>query len=408
MNSLTQAQKRRLSDLLDPLAGALFRLSRWPRGGSRWSALPDAGNDGVRADGSPLRLLVVRLDTIGDILLSEPALAALRRRFPRARLDLVTSPAGVSLLAGNPQIDRLIPCEGPWHRAWRGGKVSWAAEVGRLLRLVGRLRAERYDLGFELRGDPRDIAFLAATAPGATVGCSYRGGRRLLDYDAPADTSQHRVAFNQAIVGLSGARPEGAAPRLYDLAAARSVAEDLLRPLRGSLLLAFHLGAGFPSKCLPVETFASVAQRLRQSRNGHRPVVVLLLGGAEDRTLAGRFVPLVSPPVCNLVGQLALKETAAVLERCHLFIGNDSGPMHLAAAVGTPIVCCFGPSPTWQYHPVGAPYRLVSVPLDCRPCDMVHCVWDRYRCMEEIEAKQVVAAAEELLDLRPQRVPGFV
>ncbi len=405
MIRLTPAQKRRLSDLLDPLAGALFWLSRWPRRGSRDPLLPDAANDGLRPDGSPLRLLVVRLDTIGDILLSEPALAALRRRFPRARLDMVTSPAGVSLLEGNPHLDRLLPYEGPWHRAWRGGKVSWSSELRPLLRLVSGLRAERYDLGFDLRGDPRDIAFLAATNPRVTIGSSYRGGRRLLDCDVPADLSQHRVAFNQAIVGVSGARPDGAAPRLYNLAAAREVAQELLQPLAGSLRIAFHLGAGFASKCLPVETFAAVARHLQRSRNGRRPVALVLVGGTEDQELTGRFASEFSTPVLDLAGRLDLKETAAVLERCHLFIGNDSGPMHLAAAVGTPIVCCFGPSPTWQYHPFGSAYRLVSAPLDCRPCDMVHCVWDdRYRCMKEIEANQVVAAAEELLDLKPQRV----
>ena len=102
----------------------------------------------------------------------------------------------------------------------------------------------------------------------------------------------------------------------------------------------------------------------------------------------------------DLVGRLTVKQTASVLGRCDLFVGNDSGPMHLAAAVGTPVVAAFGPSDACTYHPWGVPYRIVQMDVDCRPSDFVNCVHAENLCMIGIRPEQMVEACLEMLDSR--------
>lgn len=383
----TAAQKRLIVSMGGPLFGGGYRAFRALT--DRRTAIdlssPEAANQ-VR------KLLAVRLDNIGDLLLSEPALAILRNRFPNARVDLVAGPAATDLLRGNPAVDRIITYRAPWHEAWRGNHVDWRAEAPGFWRTTGQLRSERYDVGFELRGDPRDIAFLAAARPRVLAGTDLRGGAEVLDYPVHLDWwSGHQVTNAVAIAcagspGLSLVRP----PRLYLSEDTRKVAESLV--LEPSIAL--HLGAGFPSKQLPPEKFAAVVRTLRCHDPSRRFVVV---GGAGEDLL----VEALGERVCDLTGRLSLQETAAVLERCELFIGNDSGPMHLAAAVGTPVVACFGPSETWRFHPYGVAHRIAEVLLECRPCDYVHCVWpegQKYQCMVRQDTDAIVAAAEELLD----------
>jgi ADP-heptose:LPS heptosyltransferase len=303
----------------------------------------------------------------------------------------VAGPAAPDLLARNPAVDRIITYRAPWHEAWRGGRVDWREEAARFWRATRELRKERYDVGFELRGDPRDIAFLAFTRPRVLVGSGLRGGAQALDYSMPLDWWSGHQVTNVAAIACAGMPPPSTVhpPRLHLSEPARRRARELVpEPAIG-----LHLGAGFPSKQLPLQSFARVIRSLRCRGLAQRFVVV---GGAGEQGLAAAL----GEPVCDLTGKLSLQETAAVLERCSVFIGNDSGPMHLAAAVGTPVVACFGPSETWRFHPYGVEHRIIEVPLECRPCDYVHCVFSegqKYQCMARQDPDVIVDATAALL-----------
>lgn len=388
---LTRRQKRLILKLAQPglrllfwgyrlLGGELFRDHSLPR-----------PQEPVPASIS--RILVVRLDTIGDVLLSEPAIAALRQRFPNARLDAVVAPVGKAVLAGSPDIDNFFIYDAPWHAAWRGRPVKWRDEWGKLGPALGELRRQRYDLALELRGDFRDILFTAAVGARITVGSGWRGGGFMLDHDVNINQKRHQLESTLAIVAATGAPATPRSPRLYVQPEHRRRAQEALAAADNQTLVAIHLGAGFPSKRLPLSSFLKTAHALVP--NGTRRLV--LIGGEEDRPLADKFLTAGPTDTINLVGSLGLLETAAVLERCQLFLGNDSGPMHMAAAVGTPVVCFFGPSEPYRYRPYGVEHRVLEVELDCRPCDFVHCVHREYLCMNRIAVADIVAAAEELL-----------
>ncbi|MSQ26798.1 MAG: glycosyltransferase family 9 protein [Dehalococcoidia bacterium] len=390
----TAAQKRALANLSDPMLAVLQRGYRagWRRGAVPVDLADPAACRQVR------RVLAVRLDAIGDLLLTEPALGILRQRFPEARIDLVANPASAAVLEGNPNIDRLVRYSAPWHAAWRGGAVDWKREAARAWGVTEALRGEHYELGFELRGDLRDIGFTAAAGPGMLIGSGFRGGKGLLDIDVPFAPRGHQVELSAAIAGYGSPLANIRAPRVHltsrQMERSRQAMPDSTGPC-----IALHLGAGFESKRLPIETVAAVVDRLAANRPGLNFVVV---GAGDEQELETQLRGTVRRPerLFSLVGRLGLLETAAVLSRCTLFIGNDSAPMHLAAAAGTPVVACFGPSEPWKFHPYGVPYRLLEVPLDCRPCDYVHCIWggpQKFQCMGRQDPASIAAAAEELL-----------
>lgn len=281
---LTHGQKRALLGLSEPFLRALF-------GAYRLATL-DLGRD---LPPSPRKILVVRLDSIGDVLLSEPAIAALRRCFPEARLDVVVGAAGRAILEGHPAIDDLILYEAPWHAAWRGREVSWRRQMRPLLGVLAHLRRQGYDLVCELRGDFRDLAFAAACGARARVGSGVRGGGFLLTRDVRPAPGGHHVEKAYAIAMACGAQGPIEGPHLYLSQAERVLAGDLLPHDGGGPYVAFHPGAGFASKCLPVDRFARAAQAL--AARGARPVLV---GGAEDAPQTAELRGALPGPVLDL------------------------------------------------------------------------------------------------------------
>lgn len=379
---LTRGQKRALIGLSEPFLRVLF-------GAYRLASL----NLGRDLPLSPRKILVVRLDSIGDVLLSEPAIAALRRRFPKARLDVAVGAAGRAVLDGHPGINSLEYYEAPWHAAWRSEGVSWRQGVRPLLRTLSRFRRRGYDLVCELRGDYRDIAFAAFSGARARVGNGERGGGFLLTRDVRPDPAWHHVEKAFAIASACGAEGAPESPQLYLSPADLEMASGLLPP--GRRYVAFHLGAGFATKCLPADRFAEAAAAVRS-----RDAIPVIVGGPGDATLEAEFKAAYGGPLIDLVGRLTVKQTAAVLGRCDLFVGNDSGPMHLAAAAGTPVVAAFGPSDAGAYHPWGVPYRIVQMDLECRPCDFVNCEHAENVCMTGIRPEQMAEACIEMLESR--------
>ncbi len=384
-------QKRALAAAVE----APLRMLQWGYRKTRRRSNPIDLSDAAQL-AAVERVLVVRLDAIGDLLLSEPALGVLRRRFPNARIDLVASPVSAEVLQGNPNVDHLITYRAPWHVAWRGASVAWPAETARFWGVTAALAAQNYDVGFELRGDLRDILFMAAAAPRTAVGNSFRGGGKLLHYDAPVNAASHQVAMAVAIASAGGPLLDADPPRVYPSAEDHGTVAAHL-PGEGVHLIGLHLGAGFPSKQLPFGHFVQVVQALHAT---HPAAEFLVVGAAAERRLAQALKEVTLLPVHDMTGKLTLLQTAAALSRCRLFVGNDSAPMHLAAAVGTPVVTFFGPSEPWKFHPSGVPYRLLEVDLACRPCDYVHCVWqgdERYQCMTRQSPEGIAHAALELL-----------
>jgi lipopolysaccharide heptosyltransferase II len=350
------------------------------------------------------RILLRANNWIGDVVMIGPAVRAIRERFPAARIVIVAKPWVCDVLRDSPFFDELLEYD----------------RSGRHAGLSGRLRLAR-DLR---RGGPIDLAVLfqkafeaalLARLAGARLRVGYASDRRtpLLTHalPLPAPGTHHADAFLE-LARFVGCTPHDARPVFHVGAGEQSRAAALLRDrgfLDAPLMVALHPGASKPQRAWHAERYGLLAARL----HGERSARFLLVGGAGERALLAQVASGL-PPGTFLGPETApgLRDAAALLERCHLFVGNDSGPMHLAAALGVPTLGLFGPGSPRSTAPRGRPGSVLTLGGDypCSPCRQ-----DFFRecppapsgkpfCLEEIRVETVFEAALALLQ-PPQRAP---
>jgi heptosyltransferase-2/heptosyltransferase-3 len=318
------------------------------------------------AAGPPREVLVLRLDRIGDVLMSLPALADLRAALPEARIRLAVG-AWSAEVAERAPVDEVLVWSAPWvQRRAEGGDSRLS-----LARKARALRAHPPDLAVDLQGDLRASMLMALTGARARVGYANTGGAWLLTRVVPLDESLSWVEQNRAAVALAtgGAVRSRPAPLVSE--AERAEARRLLAEAgaRARPLVGIHASGGRAIKQWPIERWAAVGARLQQDFGGS----VVLTGSAADRPLTERLGRSL-PPAVDLAGRLSLRQTMAVIAELDLFLSPDTGPMHMACAAGTPSVSVFGPSDPTRYFSGGHdPARHVAVrrELWCAPCNLI-------------------------------------
>ena len=340
------------------------------------------------------RVVVVQLYFLGDTLLATPAIRALRARFPGASLEVVVKRRSAAALARNPHLSRLSLYDPPhlWQRPFH-----WA-ELGR------RWAREAVDLAVDLTADRRSARLLSAMRPAAAIGFLNPGRGPAVDAGIPKACGPEHVARHMLrLVGLAGAAGSAelefhpsdaarAAARAWQAGRGGSAAGDAgaAAPAGpGGPLVALHPGCHRVLRRWRLERFGELARRLRAA--GAR---VWVTGGAEDAPLGAQ---LEASGAENLAGRLSLDEAGARLEASDLLVANDSAPMHLAAAVGTPVLALFGPSLPHTVAPAGARHAHLHMPLPCCPCDQRRCVRPDDFCLDRISVAEVLRRAGELL-----------
>ncbi|MDT8440431.1 MAG: lipopolysaccharide heptosyltransferase II [Desulfuromonadales bacterium] len=329
------------------------------------------------------RMLVRMPNWIGDAVMATPALHDLRSTCPAAEIVVVANPLVAELFREHPDCDRVLVYDR--QGAHRG--------LGGLWRFSCQLRRERFDLAVLLQNAFE--AALVALLAGIPRRAGYRtDGRGLLLTDGvPAVDKKHglhHVDYYRHCLAQLGITGGSDTLRLAVTAAEQQWAAETLGPGRW---LAINPGAsyGAAKRWLP-ERFAAVADGLA----ARYAASIVLTGGPGEREIGRDIEKAMQVPVRNLIGQTSVREMMALLARCELMITNDSGPMHVAAALGTPLVAVFGPTDHTTTSPAAERCRIVRQPVDCAPCMLRECPVD-HRCMTGITADQVLAAAAELL-----------
>lgn len=346
------------------------------------------------------RILVVRLDHIGDVLLSTPAIAELRRSFPDAFITVLVGPWAAEVLRGNSCIDDLQVFRAPWFDRGENGERM----VPALYREAMRLRIHAFDIGVDLRGDIRNLALLALARIPFRVGYADQGGGFLLNQVVPRRKYQQEVYRSLDVVHAMTSETEGRAadfmPPRFDLdSSAHVVARDYLSPFanRGKgPLVAIHPGAGCSSKLWDTTKFASVSNALWEKRRAR----LVLTGSIAECRLVGGIARLLKGPFLDLAGKLTLKELGAVFQHCDLIVTVDGGAMHIAAAVGTPVVSAFCSMTTLdEWRPFGEGHVAIRKEVPCGGCELEVCP-KPLRCMDLITAGEILKASETLLERR--------
>ena len=351
-----------------------------------------------------MKILLIRLRLIGDVVFTTPAIGALRRRFPDARLTYLVEPPAEPVVRHHPALNDIIIAERP-----RG-----VARVGYDFRLARRLRAERYDVAIDFHGGPRSGFLTWASGAPERIGYDVPGRRWCYTTRVPWTRSltppRHSV-LNQwdllaplGIAALDRARDAVVMP--VDPAADARVS-DRLRAAgieAAAPIVVMHVSAGNPFRRWPAAAFATVAAEL--ARDDRRRRVIVTSGPSEAaaaEAVAGEARRLAADAAAGIVrtGEFDLAELRSLVGRSALYIGGDSGPLHIASTTGTPIVALFGPtlperSMPWRDPAIGA-IAVDAGPLPCRPCHQRTCVPGDFRCLTAISPTMVVSAARDLL-----------
>ncbi len=335
------------------------------------------------------RILVIKLRYIGDVLLATPVLHALRKRFPGAHLAMAVNRGTEDVLKWNPDLNEVLVVE-------RGG----LAEQVRFLRAV---RRRGFDCVIDLTDGDRSAVLARCSAAPIRIGLNEEHRWRGLLYTTvvqPGPATAHRVERD-----LEAVRPLGIQPKAWPLVLQTSPQDDedaarLLKEMAGESafggakrLVMLQPGARYWFKAWPAERFADLAGRLAEKYG----CLMVIGGDARERDLAEAIRAGARTSVVSLAGQLTLLQYAAVLRRCALFVGNDNGPMHMAAALGVPVVALFGPSNPAEWGPRGARVEVLYKGLDCRRCFHPTCTRGEENCMRQITVEDVWRAAGRLL-----------
>lgn len=339
---------------------------------------------------TPRRVLAIRLDHIGDVLITTPALRLLRETLPNAQLDLLAGSWAADLLRGDPVVDSVRTFDASWY----GGRAGLAD----MMRLAADLRRERYDLVIDFRGDLRHLLLARLIGAKRVLGYGIRGGGFLLSEEVAYGESGHEVERALALVRAVGHRtsdPGGLAIRLQP--EDHEIADRLLLDLRltpGRLVVALCAASRNPSRWWQGEKFVEVVRHL-VSRYGAQ---VLVFGDAANADAAAPVIAAGLPEVRSLIGKTSLRVFAAALSRVDLIVSVESSPIHFASALAKPIVTLFGGSSLpEQWGPYRTHHRIVHRAVSCSPCHLIRCPLPRVLCMEEISAADVTNACDDLL-----------
>jgi heptosyltransferase II len=331
------------------------------------------------------KLLVVQTSFLGDVVLTTPLLTALRERLRPRELVVLVRRDAAALLAGHPDVDRVLVDDK--HGRERG--------LGGLWRVARRLRAEGFDVVVSPHRSLRTALVLAAAGIPRRVGFAVARGARLYHVRVPRDRRQHDVRRNLALMAAFGDVP--APPPLHLPVrpdAARAVAA--LLPDGTGPLVGIAPGSVWPTKRWTTAGFAALAQGL--VGDGAR---VVLLGGPDDEARCAEVARLAGAGVRSLAGRTDLPGLVALVDRLALLVANDSAPMHVACARDVPVVAVFcATTPALGYGPWGERTAVVEADLACRPCARHggrRCPRGTEDCMRLVEARDVLAAARALL-----------
>lgn len=349
-----------------------------------------------------MKILLVRLRLIGDVVFTTPLLRALRRHYPQAHLTYVVEPAAAPVVLGNPHLNEVIVAPK------RSGVARLVGDVA----LARRLRRERFDIAIDLHGGPRSAWLTLASRAPTRIGYRIAGRSWMYTHVVPraADLLPRHSVANQwdllTPLGIAACEPARDAMEMAaDPAAAARVDRRLADAGFGPShrLIVVHVSAGNPFRRWPSGSFATLIVDLARRDSARR---FMITSGPSEADAAravtqaalralGGAVPVVAH------GAFEVGELRALAARAALYIGGDSGPLHIAATTQTPVVALFGPTLPERSMPWRDPRWFAEAidvgVLPCRPCHQRTCVPGDFRCLTGITSDRVVAAAERAL-----------
>ncbi|MDA8432354.1 MAG: glycosyltransferase family 9 protein [Nitrospiraceae bacterium] len=331
----------------------------------------------------PEKILIIKPSSLGDVVHSLPFLNAIRTCFPKAGIDWVIAKGLEGLLEGHPMVDRLIVID---KDRWK--KISRASSTLRELRdLFGQVGRGKYDLAIDLQGLLRSGLIAMASRASVRIGFSEarEGSRLFYNWKVSGGRNVHAVDRYLKIAAALGCEAVDTRFPFPHAVTAAGEAEKLRREI-GEYVVVVP-GARWETKIWPAEYFGQAVARL--------PLRSIVVGSASDIGISGRVVAASGGKAFSLAGKTDVSGLIEIMRGARLAISNDSGPMHIAAAFGVPVVAVFGPTSAERTGPYGRRNVIVRSGLPCAPCFRKKC--GDPKCMKQVSPEDVFRRAMELL-----------
>ena len=336
-------------------------------------------------DFAPERILVIKLDHLGDVLLATPVFSNLRRTYPNAELHALAGAWSRVVLEKHPDVSKVMEYNSP--AFCRTGRPTSLRETFKLYR---QLRRQKYDLIVELRSDWRTVwfAFLRLT-PNRLSRAALQVANKMgfAQFSGTHETTRNLDVLKQAGI------PTPVQTAIFSVTTEdKKWASDLLATYqieKQHPLIAIHPGSPIALKRWMPERYAKLADWLIAQKRAQ----ILFVGVKDEMPIITEVQALMRGKSINIAGKTTLTQLASILRMCNVFIGNDSGPMHLAAAVGTQTIGLYGPGDPTRFGPAGEKCQTIQQKSDC-PCLGTTCRFGKTGCMSEIQVADVIQTLE--------------
>lgn len=330
---------------------------------------------------NPKNILIVRPDHIGDFVCSSPVFRNLKEKFPDAKITVLINSVSKDLAFRNPYIDKVISFS-PFHL----NRTESSNSLNALARIIKDIKAFNFDLGIELRGDFLSILLMWIGGVKYRIGYGITGGGFLLNKVCKYNKSIHTIDRNLILLEELGITPGHRSPEVYFNEKDKHEVERLLQSIAGAgdnRLVVMHPFSGASAKEWPRTNFCRLINWLK--KNGYD---ILLVGSGKDNGYFG--------DVIDMRGKLNLPQLAYLIKRAGFFIGLDSGPANIAAALNIKsMVICSGTNIPQLWIPKSANLIFIYKDTECKPCEKKICPDSRHKCMAEIGVEDIISQIKE-------------
>ena len=343
----------------------------------------------------PAEILIVKLSAIGDVVHALPFLDVLRKNFPRAKIDWLVEEGAADIIEGHPAIRRVIISR---RKSWRRNLIEerrFSEVLREIVSFSKDLRRHRYDWVIDLQGLLKSGVLVGLSKGGRKLGM--KGAREgawlfLRERSVSVNYDQHAIDRYLEVASYLGCIWEGWDSRIPVLEAHRQRVDQMLQEdgCKNRMLVAINPMAKWETKLWEPELFAALGDRILTF-----PCKIIFTGSEMDRPVIEKISSMMQTRPSNFAGRTGLRELAYLYGRCRVLVTTDTGPMHMAAAMGCPVVALFGPTSPLRTGPYGTGHRVITSGAACSPCFKKSC--DQWSCMRDITVDSVYEAVRDIL-----------
>jgi len=318
------------------------------------------------------RILLIRLSSLGDIVLTSPAIRATRKHFPNAHITMLVGKSGLDVVSENPHLDKIITFD----------RKSSGKDTTEMYSVVKELKRLKIELSIDFQRKFRTSLLAYLSGAKERIGFHKPFGF-LCSIPVPKISSKHAVDCNLELLEKIDIKTNERELEMFVSQSDRDFAANILPDVKP--IVGIFPGAGWKLREWMPERFAEVANRCVKNFDAQ----IVVFGGPKEKKLVGYIKNLIIGSPIIFSGGLTISQLAALIERCNLFISNDTGPMHISVAMKTSTIALFGPGNHIKFQPIGDEHEIIRHPVPCSPCKQFTTKCKDNICMKSITVDEV-------------------